>query len=154
MHRSRVCFRPEGAILTADSKLPGRNTLQSMNGTVVPRQSQRWSDGLDSLISSVLESLMRHEAPSLRSLEIAGEQDPSGAARALLQAASLEELAASRASWVPALMVSARVPDWAHPGSTNSRRPTPSKLASISIPPACRRWPWFSAPVSGWVGCW
>ncbi len=63
---------------------------------------------MDSLISSVLESLMRHEAPSLRSLEIAGEQDPSGAARALLQAASLEELAASRASWVPALMVSAR----------------------------------------------
>lgn len=51
---------------------------------------------------------MRHETPPLRCLEIAGEPDPSGAAGALLQAASLQELAASRASWVPALMVSAR----------------------------------------------
>lgn len=66
------------------------------------------SDSLDSLINSVLECLMRHEAPPLRSLELAGEQDPGHAARALLQAASLRELAASRASWVPALMVSAR----------------------------------------------
>lgn len=63
---------------------------------------------MDSLFSSILESLLRGEAPPLRSLEIAGEQDPSAASMAFLRASSLEELAASRASWVPALMVSAR----------------------------------------------
>ncbi len=67
-----------------------------------------WSSGLDSLVKSVLESLMRNECPSYRALEIAGEPDPAGAARALLQASGLEELAASRGSWVPALLVSAR----------------------------------------------
>lgn len=63
---------------------------------------------MDLLIKSVLENLMRNEAPSYRSLEVAGERDPAQAARALLQAASLDGLAASRSSWVPALMISAR----------------------------------------------
>lgn len=61
---------------------------------------------MDTLIQSVLECVLRNEAPPLRALEVVGESDPALAADALLAAASLPELAASRSSWVPALMVS------------------------------------------------
>ena len=63
---------------------------------------------MDTLIRSVLESVLRSEAPPLRALEVVGESQPVRAAEALLAAGSLPELAASRSSWVPALMVSAR----------------------------------------------
>ncbi len=63
---------------------------------------------LDTLIQSVLERVLRNEMPPIRALETVGESEPRLAADALLDAASLPELAASRSSWIPALMVSAR----------------------------------------------